>query len=98
LAVCGQALVELNRESTGWVVSVYGRLDLATAQALDRQYVCGGDAPRVMVDLAGLAWTDSVALGWLLRRQQMGTAHGCAVLVRIAAAQVEHVLEAARAP
>jgi anti-sigma B factor antagonist len=67
-----------------YVVSVTGELDLHSAAQLERELdaVLGRGARRVVVDLVGLTFIDSVALGLLTRAaKQLRTNGGECVVV-----------------
>jgi anti-sigma B factor antagonist len=67
-----------------YVVSVTGELDLHSAGQLERELdaVLGRGARRVVVDLVGLTFIDSVALGLLTRAaKQLRTNGGECVVV-----------------
>jgi anti-sigma B factor antagonist len=61
-----------------FVVSVSGELDLSTVEPLERELedVLGRGGRRVIVDLTGVTFMDSVALGALVRDAKRLRSHG----------------------
>jgi len=83
--------VEVTPGPAGWVVRVAGELDLATVPDLDACLVALDD--DVVVDLAGLTFTDSTGIAALLRGRMRAAQRGRSFVLRSPADRVVKVLE-----
>lgn len=72
----GQLTVRSEREGVVHAVRLEGELDVATAEAVERELevVEAGDAESIIIDLSGLAFIDSTGLRVLIRAQQRSRA------------------------
>jgi anti-anti-sigma factor len=68
--------VRSEREGVVHAVRLEGELDVATAEAVERELevVEAGDAESIIIDLSGLAFIDSTGLRVLIRAQQRSRA------------------------
>jgi len=72
---------------------LYGRLDLASARALDAELLAPMTFPggEITVDLFGVSDVDRLAVRVLLRRQRLAHAEGLRLLIRLRADQAAHL-------
>lgn len=82
-------------DSSGVVLALSGELDLATAPQLDRRLRDLGEPRpgRLLLDLRGLEFMDSVGLASIIRAQRSADAHGHRLSLRRGASQVERLIE-----
>ncbi len=88
-------LIGHTADSRGAVLALSGELDLATFPELDRQLRAAGEAHpgRLLVDLRGLEFIDSVGLGSIIRAQRSVEAGGHELVLRRGAGQVQRLFE-----
>ncbi|MDQ6605159.1 MAG: STAS domain-containing protein [Actinomycetota bacterium] len=88
-------LIQRRADSQGVVLFLSGELDLATAPGLDRELRAAGEAHpgRLLVDLRGLQFIDSVGLGSIIRAQQFATAGDHVLSLRRGPAQVQRLFD-----
>lgn len=58
------------------MVTVSGELDVASSQALEREFAKLDDVPLVVVDVRDLTFIDSTGLGVLVKAHQAAREHG----------------------
>jgi anti-anti-sigma factor len=68
--VQGDFKVETRTEPRGTVIAVWGELDVASSQELERELARVSDERLVVIDLAQLTFIDSTGLGVLVRAHQ----------------------------
>jgi len=87
------------RQVDGWtVVGLDGQLDVATAPQLRQalQEAHHGGATRLVVDLAGVVFLDSMGLGVLVGASRRSRAAGGELVLAAAGERIRHVLELSR--
>jgi anti-sigma B factor antagonist len=92
----GQLVIEKTQEADGVVLALSGELDLASAPVLERELrdAEATSPPRLVIDLAGLAFMDSTGLQALLRARERANTDGQhQLLLRRAPHQVQRVFE-----
>jgi anti-sigma B factor antagonist len=80
------------------VVALQGKLDVASAQGLERTLadLCGAGAREIVVDLGGVEFMDSSGLNAILRSRMLCEEHGCDFSLTPARRAVRSVFEIAR--
>lgn len=91
--VFGHALAESSHQGAQRKLLLYGRLDLASARALDAELLGPIAHPggEITVDLTGVSEVDRLALRVLIRRQRLAQAEGFRLFIRLATDQAAHL-------
>jgi anti-sigma B factor antagonist len=91
----GELAVRRQRGADMLILSLSGELDIATSDLLDRElHAAEATGPqRVVVDLAGLQFIDSIGLRTLVRAHERATGNGHQLSLRQAPRAVKRLLE-----
>ncbi len=94
-AISAQLVIESGREPGACLLTLYGELDLASSPLLERELeqAESTDGARLVVDLGGLEFMDTIGLRTLLSAQRRSSENGHRLSLRRGPRAVQRIFE-----